>query len=134
MNACEWLQKAERALASARLLLADGDSEGACNRAYYAMFESAQAALSISGRMIPDEACRTYNGLITLFSLHLVKPGLIAVELGRSLNRVQEIRLLADYTGDAIDLKQAADAVAQAECFVRGMQEYVAKLDRHESG
>jgi uncharacterized protein (UPF0332 family) len=45
MNACEWLQKAERALVSARLLLADGDSEGACNRAYYAMFESAQAAL-----------------------------------------------------------------------------------------
>jgi uncharacterized protein (UPF0332 family) len=134
MNACEWLQKAKRALASARLLLADGDSEGACNRAYDAMFESAQAALSISSRMIPDEACRTHNGLITLFSLHLVKPGLIAVELGRSLNRVQEIRLLADYTGDAIDLKQAADAVAQAECFVRGMQEYVAKLDRHESG
>lgn len=84
--------------------------------------------------MISAEACRTHNGLITLFSLHLVKPGLIAVELGRSLNRVQEIRLLADYTGDAIDLKQAADAVAQAECFVRGMQEYVAKLDGPESG
>jgi uncharacterized protein (UPF0332 family) len=84
--------------------------------------------------MIGAEASRTHNGLITLFSLHLVKLGLIAVELGRSLNRVQEIRLLADYTGDAIDLNQAADAVAQAECFVRGMQEYMAKLEGWEPG
>jgi len=30
--------KAERALASAQLLLADGDTDGVTNRAYYAMF------------------------------------------------------------------------------------------------
>ncbi|MGY6216601.1 HEPN domain-containing protein [Methylolobus aquaticus] len=41
----QYLSKANRALASARLLLSDGDIEGACNRAYYAMFDAAQAAL-----------------------------------------------------------------------------------------
>lgn len=39
------MQKADRALASARLLLDAGDTEGACNRAYYAMFDAARAAL-----------------------------------------------------------------------------------------
>ena len=34
MSPDEYLAKARRALASARLLLADGDLDGACNRAY----------------------------------------------------------------------------------------------------
>ena len=39
MKPTDYMDKARRALASARLLLADGDNEGACNRAYYAMFD-----------------------------------------------------------------------------------------------
>jgi uncharacterized protein (UPF0332 family) len=37
------LAKARPALASAKLLLASGDVDGACNRAYYAMFDAARA-------------------------------------------------------------------------------------------
>jgi uncharacterized protein (UPF0332 family) len=33
------MEKASRAIASARLLLDAGDVDGACNRAYYAMHE-----------------------------------------------------------------------------------------------
>jgi uncharacterized protein (UPF0332 family) len=44
-----YTEKASRALASAKLLLADGDFEGACNRAYYAMFDAAHALLLQSG-------------------------------------------------------------------------------------
>lgn len=43
------MTKASRAIASAKLLLADGDLDGACNRAYYAMFDAARAALIWSG-------------------------------------------------------------------------------------
>lgn len=39
------LDKSDRALASAQLLFSAGDYEGACNRAYYAMFDAAKAAL-----------------------------------------------------------------------------------------
>jgi uncharacterized protein (UPF0332 family) len=35
------MSKAARAVASARLLLDHGDVDGACNRAYYAMFDAA---------------------------------------------------------------------------------------------
>ena len=45
MTPQELMAKADRALASAKLLLDSGDVDGACNRAYYAMFDAARAAL-----------------------------------------------------------------------------------------
>lgn len=45
MKPQELIAKANRALASAKLLLDSGDVDGACNRAYYAMFDAARAAL-----------------------------------------------------------------------------------------
>ncbi|WP_200286368.1 hypothetical protein [Rhabdochromatium marinum] len=38
-----YLAKSRPALASAPLLPADGNTEGACNRAYYAIFDAAHA-------------------------------------------------------------------------------------------
>jgi uncharacterized protein (UPF0332 family) len=70
---------------------------------------------------VQAEATRTHGGLIAAFSLHLVKPGRVPLELGRSLNRVEEIRLIADYKGDAVDPEQAAWAVDQASAFVKAM-------------
>ena len=43
------MEKAENSLASARLLLDANDSDGAVNRAWYAMFDGALAALSRGG-------------------------------------------------------------------------------------
>lgn len=45
----ELMAKAERAAASAKLLLEVGDADGACNRAYYAMYDAARAALLAAG-------------------------------------------------------------------------------------
>jgi uncharacterized protein (UPF0332 family) len=112
------MAKASRALASAKLLLDSGDVDGACNRAYYAMFDAARAALLKVNAPVPSEIARTHNGLITAFSLHLVKPGLIAVEHGRSLNKVEDLRLIADYKGDPVTLENAAWALVQAEKFL----------------
>ena len=36
MNPEEYMVKAKRAISSAKILLDDGDIDGACNRAYYA--------------------------------------------------------------------------------------------------
>lgn len=43
------MAKAMQAAASAKVLLDAGDTDGACNRAYYAMFDAARAALLASG-------------------------------------------------------------------------------------
>ena len=112
------MTKAQRALASAHTLLADGDNDGACNRAYYAMFDAARAALIASNAPVPPEVAKTHSGLISAFSLHLVKSERFPVELGRSFNKVEDLRLVADYKGDPIDTEQAQWAVEQSQQFV----------------
>jgi uncharacterized protein (UPF0332 family) len=120
----ELLDKAERALASARLLLDAGDVDGACNRAYYAMFDAARARLLASG-FADVETIKTHSGLITAFSLHLVKAGAVSIDLGKSLNRIADIRLIADYTADEVSQLDAADAVSQAVVFVETMRKAI---------
>ena len=121
ITARELMTKAERAADSAKLLLEAGDADGACNRAYYAMYDAARAALLATGAPVEAEVTRTHSGLISAFSLHLVKPGRVPLELGRALNRVEEIRLIADYKGDAVEREQAVWAVDQASAFVKAM-------------
>lgn len=74
VNAQELMAKAYRALASAQTLLQDGDNDGACNRARYAMFDAARAAPIASVAPGPLTGPKTHSGLIAAFSLHLVKP------------------------------------------------------------
>ena len=122
MKARELLGKANQAAASAKVLIEIGDADGACNRAYYAMFDAARAALLASGAPVESGIARTHNGLISAFSLHLVKTGRVPVELGKMLNRAEELRLVADYKGDAVEMEDAARVVGQALTFVEAMQ------------
>ena len=116
------MAKAIQAVASARVLLELGDEDGACNRAYYAIFDSAQAALLISGVPAPDGLGKTHRGLINTFSAYLVKDGPVSKELGRQLKRAEEMRLVADYNGESVMQADAAKLVDQAEVFVSAMQ------------
>jgi len=86
------------------------------------MFDASRAALLASGALADLNICRTHSGLISAFSLHLVKPGRVSVELGKSLNKVEELRLVADYKGDPIEDENAVWAVNQAQIFVQTMQ------------
>jgi uncharacterized protein (UPF0332 family) len=125
LNAQDLLRKASRAVASAELLFAAGDFEGACNRAYFAMFDAARAALVAVVGADVDEAVRTHNGLIAAFSLHLVKTGRVPAELGKALNGAEELRLIADYRGDAVGDREARRVAQQAREFVDAMRRIV---------
>lgn len=122
MKAEDLMAKVRQAAVSARVLLDTGDADGACNRAYYAMFDAARAALLASGVPVEPEIARTHSGLISAFSLHLVKTGRVPVELGKALNKVGDLRLVADYKGDPIENEEAGWAVRQAEASVHAMQ------------
>ena len=61
MTPQELMTKASRALASAKLLLDSGDVDGACNRAYYAMFDGARAALLSIDAPVPAEVARKHS-------------------------------------------------------------------------
>ena len=123
MTPAELMDKASRALASARLLLDAGDTDGACNRAYYAMFDAARAALAVAD----DEGmiAKTHSGLISAFSLRFVKTAEIPVELGKALNAVSELRQAGDYTGLTMPKDKAAWAVTRAEAFVAAIERLV---------
>ena len=58
MRAQDLLAKAIRAAASAKVLLDTGDADGACNRAYDAMYDAARAALLASRRSSRTRGCQ----------------------------------------------------------------------------
>lgn len=116
-SASDFMEKAGRNLKDAHLLFADGSPDGACNRAYYAMFNAARAALLATGHAREAQA-KTHSGLIAAFAQHIVRPGLVHTEHNRAMNRVQEYRLLADYIGDGMSLQEARDAIEKAEAFL----------------
>ncbi len=99
------------------------DVDGACNRAYYAMFDAARAALLASGAPVRPEIGRTHSGLINAFSEHLIKNGPISKDMGRLLKRAEEIRLVADYKGDSVEMSDAREMVEQAESFLSAMRD-----------
>lgn len=116
-------KKASTACLSARLLLDAGDSDGALNRAYYAMFDAARASLiGLPGLGSLQEMTRTHSGLISAFGLHLVKPGLVSRELGRQLNRAHEARLIADYSDESMTPEDARVFVDVAVAFVEELE------------
>lgn len=116
------MAKADTACSSARALLDLGDVDGAANRAYYAMFDAARAALLASGAPVEPDIGRTHSGLIGAFGNFLVKNGPVSKEVGHLLNRAHEIRLVADYKGDSVELTDVQKIVKQAETFVAAMR------------
>ena len=85
------------------------------------MFDAARAALLQVGAELP----KTHSGTATLFSQRLVKPGLLASQLGRDLNRVEELRNIADYMAEQVDAENTKDAISRAETFVRDIETYL---------
>jgi len=127
MNPEEYMVKAKRAISSAKILLDDGDIDGACNRAYYAMFDAAHAALLAVGDPVNPANTKTHRGLIGAFGQHLIKPRLLEVDLGRLLNQVEKIRLMADYMGEEIDLDKGKWAVEKADFLVCEVEVFLLK-------
>jgi uncharacterized protein len=123
-----YMRKAERALDEARLLLRDEKTEGACNRAYYAMHDAAHAALLATGHETPDAIIKTHYSLIAAFGKKLVLGGQIDAGFGRAFNKVQDMRQLADYSAEPPPLDDAQGAVEQADAFVAAIRSLIAGL------
>ena len=114
--------KAERASASAIALLNLGDVDGASNRAYYAMFDAARAAiLSINLPDRPDIG-KTHRGTLSAFSEHFVKTGVVSRDLGVLLKHAETFRYVADYEGGSVEPKDAQDIVQQSQIFVSALR------------
>lgn len=113
-------EKAEAAARSAQLLLAAGDTDGAVNRAYYAMLDAAKAALEA---VDPEAAKARRLGTIRRFGEYVVKPGHVDNELGRYFNETEELRRAADY-------ETGLTGVPEAIATVERLKEFLASVAR----
>ena len=108
------VRKATSALRAARLLLQEGFTDEAVSSSYYAIFHMARAMLIRHNISLP----KTHTGLIAAFSERYVKSGQLSSEFGRHLNKLEDARLIADYSADTIDAELAADCLLKAEQFL----------------
>ncbi len=115
--------KARRALETARLTLDHGDADAAINRAYYAAFHAATAALLAVG-----ETPKTHSGTHHRFHLHYVKSGRLSSSIGKTLSYASDARQRADYEAFTVfDEAAAADLITDVEAFVGAVEEMLGR-------
>jgi uncharacterized protein (UPF0332 family) len=120
-----FLADAKIALQSAELLLRAGDTRGAVNRSYYAMFDAARGALAA---IDPDLLkAKTHASIIRRFGKHLVEARSFDRSLGRIFSQTEDARLAADYEQDRIDELTAKSIVGEAERFVLAVERFLAQ-------
>lgn len=116
-----YLHKAEECLIDCQILVRESRFDAACNRAYYAFFDSIRALLASEGISI-----NSHSAAQSLFGLHFIKTGLFANHYSRDVNRLMEKRQGGDYEPD-IQLTQfdAEDSLRTAKDFVEAVRSYL---------
>ena len=113
------LEKGSTAAHSARLLLDAADPNGAVNRAYYAMFHVARAALAQIGPEVGQ--AKRHVTVIGRFGRYMVKERGLDPELGRSFSLAFDLRTIADYEPVLVEASDARQIVSSAETFVQAL-------------
>jgi len=86
------LEKAQTAITHAESNARMGYWEVTANRLYYAAYYAVSALLIHHGH-----AAQTHNGVIQLFGLHFIKPGIVDRRFGKLYNQLFTLRLTGDY-------------------------------------
>lgn len=86
------IEKAERTFREAQGAIDSGFAETAANRLYYAAYYAVSALL-----IAHKHEASTHNGVIQIFGMAFLKPGVIDKKHGRTYNRLFSLRLTGDY-------------------------------------
>lgn len=114
---------ASEMLSDAKWLLANDRLSSAADRAYYAMFHAAQAALAVRGVTAP----RSHRGLRTQFGKHPVLTGVIEREYSRDLALAHQLRQESSYEIYATpESNSVSELVTKAGRFVERIEQFVA--------
>ena len=110
-----FLEKAERTLRAAEILLREGDAESSIGRAYYAMLHTAQALLREK-----DLRYGKHDTVHAAFGKHFAKTSILDPKFHRWMLAAYNSRLMGDYDFDAvIDSETASTTIEQAREFIR---------------
>jgi uncharacterized protein (UPF0332 family) len=118
--------KAQNAARSASVLLQSGDSEGAANRAYYAVFSAARAALASVRASLA--ASKGHATIVRRLEKHLVQERGLDNAFGRTFfGNLSHMRWVADYGDAAIDAAAVRAMVGEALRFLVAIEPFVRK-------
>ena len=115
------IERANKYLNSAKMLLKEGDYESTVSRIYYAMFFSVEALL-----LTKNLSFSSHRGVISGFGEHFIKTNIFSRNLGRELNRAFGKRLLGDYEHTFVITKEEAkEMLDKGKYFVEGIIQYL---------
>lgn len=118
------IEKAQRYLKSAELLMKDGDYDSSASRTYYAMFYCAEAALLKQGLTFSS-----HKGVISAFGEHFVKTGTFPREMGRALNSAFAKRQIGDYEYTSVTSNEdAEDLLYEGKIFAQTIADWLENI------
>jgi uncharacterized protein (UPF0332 family) len=114
----ELWQRAQEALRATGTLLASGFPDFAAARAYYAAFYAASALLLTEGKTF-----RSHRGAVALLHRDYVRTGRLALDIGRILSTLSDLRSVGDYGGAShVSHTEANAALLEAQQFVEAVR------------
>jgi uncharacterized protein (UPF0332 family) len=123
-NAAIYLAKAEQCLAGAALAVAHEQYNNAANRAYYAAFQAAIAALRAAGVEPPTPRYWSHDFVLREYCARLARPhGAYPPRSAPLFKALQDERLKADYEIEMLGRKSGERALALAREFVAAVRQ-----------
>ncbi len=115
------IQKAHRALASAKTHLEQKDCDFASSKAYYAVFYMMEAVLITKGLSFSK-----HSAVIAAFNRHFVKQGIFPKQFSKNTKKLMKDREIGDYSYElTISKEEAEKDIACAENIVETIVEYL---------
>jgi len=122
------LEKAERAIQAAEVLLAGTGAEFAAGRAYYAMFYTAEGLLHER-----DQEFGKHGALHAAYGKVFAKSGLLDPKFHRWLINAFDVRLQEDYDSETlVSSEQVEEMLEQARTFLAAAREFLSKEEQPE--
>src|SRR5919205_4412131 len=119
-----YLTKAEQCLAGAALAVAHGHYNNAANRAYYAAFQAAIAALRTAGVEPPTPRYWAHDFVLREYCARLARPhGAYPPRSAPVFKALQDERLKADYEVEMLGRLSGERALALAQEFVAAVRQ-----------
>ncbi len=121
-NLIKWrLQKAKTFFEEGVHLYENNFFYGSVNRFYYAIFQSIRAILATK-----ELDSSKHSGVLSLFNLHFVKPGLLCKKTSKIATKVFSERTNADYDDFKVYQKTEVEQIkSEAETFINEIQDFL---------
>ena len=120
MDYIKFKKKAKQNLSVAEWCFENRHYDAACNRAYYAMYHAAIAALANEG-IKPQDSKIKHSWVQSHFALYFCKRDKIFPKFNGYLPKAQKRRDKADYRPELVSIKQAKRQLIWAREFVNSL-------------